>query len=121
MQSDRGTYFASQVIQKLILSSGACQIFTSANMPQVNGQVESYNTILVQMLSNYVQDKPTKWLVYLSCVTFAYNNTVRDTTSFKPSYLLVGYEPLIMSDTFSIVSNTERNVLEKIKILETVR
>lgn len=27
----------------------------------------------------------------------------------------------MMSDTFLVVSNTERNVLEKIKILETVR
>lgn len=65
-------------------------------MPQVNGQVESYNTILVKMLSNYVQDKPTEWLDYLSSVTFAYNNTVRDTTRFKPSYLFLGYEPLFL-------------------------
>lgn len=85
-------------------------------MPQVNGQVERYNTILVQMLSHYVQEKPTKWLDYLSSVTFAYNNTVHDTTRFKPSYLFLGYEPLMMSDTFLVVSNTERNVLEKIII-----
>lgn len=81
-------------------------------MPQVNGQVESYNTILVQMLSNYVQYKPTKWLDYLSSVTFAYNNTVHDTTRFKPSCLFLGYEPSMMSDTFLVVSNTERNVLD---------
>lgn len=85
-------------------------------MPQRNGQVESYNTILVQMLSHYVQEKPTKWLDYLGSVTFAYNNTAHDTTRFKLSYLFLGYEPLIISDTFLVVSNIERNVLERIKI-----
>lgn len=73
------------------------------------------------MLLNYAQYKQKKWLDYLSSVTFAYNNSVYDTTCFKPSYLFLGYEPLMMSDTFLVVSNTERNVLEKIKILETVR
>lgn len=121
IQSDRGTTFTSKIIQHLVLALGACQIFSSAYMPQINGLVESYNKILIQMLSNYVQDKPTKWLDYLSFVTFAYNNTKHETTRYKPSYLFLGFEPLLMSDTFLIVPNTDKSVVDKIQILENVR
>jgi transposase InsO family protein/bacterioferritin (cytochrome b1) len=121
IQSDKGTTFTSQVIQKLILALGACQIFSSAYMPQINGQVECYNKILIQMLSNYVQEKPSKWLDYLGYVTFAYNNTKHDTTTFTPSYLFLGFKPLLITDTFFVTPNMDRNLLENIRTIENVR
>jgi len=48
--SNNGTQFASQQLGKLCSEDGIKQVFASVEHPQTNGQVESFNRILLRGL-----------------------------------------------------------------------
>lgn len=121
VQSDQGRHFVSEVILQLTLAIGTTQIFSSAYKPQINGLVENYNKTLINMLSNYVQEQPSKWSQYIDFVTFSYNTSVHSTTGYKPAYLFLAFEPKLPSDTLIVLPNTDKNILQQIKIIENVR
>ena len=56
--------------------------FSSAYHPQTDGQSEIVNSIVLDLLKNYVNDVDhhNQWEKYLPLVEYAYNNTVHSST-----------------------------------------
>jgi len=121
IQSDRGTEFNNNLIKDLTTAIGSCHILSSAFTPQINGQVENFNNTLINMISHYVNEKPNTWSQYIDYVLFAYNNSIHQTTRYKPAYLFLGYEPNFPSDTLFVSPNVEKDLLENLKIINEIR
>ena len=64
--------------------------FSTAYHPQIDGQTETVNQVLEDMLRMYVMDKPTKWEDYLHLVEFAYNNGHQASLGMSPYEDLYG-------------------------------
>ena len=60
--------------------------------PQTDGQTESVNQVLEDMLRMYVMDKPCKWKYYLHLVKFAYNNNFQVSVGMSPFEILYGHK-----------------------------
>lgn len=87
----------------------------------MNGLVESFNKTLINIISHYVTQKPSQWSSYLQQAVFVYNNTPHSSHNYKPSYLFFGFEPKMPSDTLLVLPNTEKDILDSLKIIEDVR
>ena len=57
--------------------------FSLAYHPQMDGQSEIVNSVILDLLKSYVSEKDqnNQWEKYLPLVEFAYNNTVHKSTS----------------------------------------
>ena len=64
----------------------------SAYRPQTDGQSEIVNSIVLDLLKNYVNDvdHPNQWKKYLPLVEYAYNNTVHSSTGKSPFEIIEG-------------------------------
>lgn len=121
LQTDRGTPFTAQIIHNLHTALGMCQIFSSAYSPNVNGLVEAFNKTLINIISHYVRENPSKWSNYLQQAAFVYNNTSHSCHNYKPSYLFFGFEPKMPSDTLIVLPEAEKDIIDNLKIIEEVR
>ena len=72
--SNRDVKFTSNFCKGLFADLGTKLSFSTAYLPQTDGQTERVNRVLEDMLRMYMMDKPTKWEYYLHLVEFAYNN-----------------------------------------------
>jgi len=52
--------------------------------PQTNGQVERFNTTLVQQLRHYVSEHVVTWARYVVLLVTAYNSQVHSSTGEAP-------------------------------------
>lgn len=121
VQSDLGTENKNALFTCLNTALGSCQIFSSAYVPRINGQVERFNGILVNLLSHYCNDKPNTWSNYVDKVVFCYNNSVHHVLKEKPSFLFLGYNVQLPSDTLIALPHTDRELLNRLQTLEEVR
>ena len=66
--------------------------FSSAYHPQTDGQSEIVNSIVLDLLKNYVNDVDhyNQWEKYLPLVEYAYNNTVHSSTGKSPFEIIEG-------------------------------
>ena len=62
--------------------------FSTAYHSQTNGQTESVNQVLEDMLRMYVRDHPEKWEEYMQLFEFSHNN------HYQASYKLIPFEIL---------------------------
>lgn len=90
--SDRGTAFMSHVIQQLMQRCRTIHRTTTSYHPQCNGLTERLNRTLCDMLSMYVDADHRNWDEILPFVTFAYNTSRQDTTTFSPFFLVYARE-----------------------------
>ena len=60
--------------------------------PQTDGQSEIVNSIVLDLLKNYVNDvdRLNQWEKYLPLVEYAYNNTVHSSTGKSPFEIIEG-------------------------------
>lgn len=118
---DRGSAFMSKVINEMTLSLGITQKPAPAYMPQIQGQTEKFNHVLVKAISHYIEKEPQKWSSYIAPVTFSYNISTNISTGYSPFFLLFGYEANLPSDLTYIQKETDKNLLENLHILNQVR
>jgi len=121
IHSDRGLHFANKLVKDLLKALNINNTNSIAYRPQSQGQTEKFNGTLIDMISHFVQDKPTKWNLYLKYVLFAYNTSINDTTKNTPFYLLHGYNPKSIFDHNFISTDTSPEILLELEKLKNIR
>ena len=92
--SDRGSQFTSHMIEKLMQKYGVKHRVTTPYHPQANGQVESTNKVLENILTKAVESHRRDWAQKLPEALWAYRTTWQNTTGFSPFELVYGKSPL---------------------------
>jgi hypothetical protein len=64
--------------------------FSTIYHPESDGQTESVNRVIEDILRMYVMGKPSKWEDYLHLVKFAYNNGYQASLKMSPFEALYG-------------------------------
>lgn len=65
---------------------------TTAYHPQCDGQVEKFNSTLLNMLSKHVASDQRNWDVEIPYVMMAYRYSVNETIGFRSAMLMFGHE-----------------------------
>ena len=91
--SDNGKQFASKFFLDVCRMVGAKNFFTTTYHPQTNGQVERYNSTIVQALRHFVSDHPREWDLYAGPLTYAYNSQPHSSTQVAPFELVLSNPP----------------------------
>ena len=100
LRTDQGSNFNSDLMHDI------CRLFmidktrTTPYHPQGNGQVERFNRVIADRISNYCAEIPHLWDTYLPYVTFVYNTTVHRTIGTTPYSMLFGKEAQYPIDLF---------------------
>ena len=95
---DQGHNFESQLVADLCKLMGMQKIQTSLYHPQPNGQCESFNSILINMLGTLPPEKKSEWKNHIGTLVHAYNCTRNSATGFSPYYLMYGRQPCLPVD-----------------------
>lgn len=95
--SDKGPAFTADLFRSLCIKFGVVKLFTTPMNPKCNGGSESLNRNIKKSLSIFA-DNTTNWDDYLNYYSLIYNSTIHGTTNEKPSFLHLGYDPLLPTD-----------------------
>jgi len=93
--SNNGTQFAYQQLGKLCTEVGIKQVFASVEHPQINGQVESANRILLRGLKRRLEKAKGAWAEQVPRIVWAYHTTPQSTTKETPFSLVYGSDAMI--------------------------
>ena len=96
--SDQGWNFESLLISELCELTQIKKLRTTRYRPEGNGSCKRSNRTLISMLGMLPEDFTSKWTQHISTLTYAYNCTHSNATSFSPYYLLYGRHPLLPID-----------------------
>jgi hypothetical protein len=88
--SDRDPKFTSNFWKGLFKGFGTNLNFSTSYHPESDGQTESLNMVIEDILRIYVMDKPSRWEDYLHLVEFAYNNGYHASLKMSPFKALYG-------------------------------
>eukprot|EP00253_Pinus_taeda_P030643 PITA_30643 len=93
--TDQGTQFTSNLVQDLIEKYKIKHRKSTPYHPQANGQVESTNKVLENIMTKTVQLNRKDWSEKLKDALWAYRITWKNTTGFIPYHLVYGKEALL--------------------------
>jgi transposase InsO family protein len=88
--SDRGTQFTSKFWERLYEILDTQLRFSSAYHPQTDGQTESVNQILEDMLRASALQYERSWDKSMSYGKFSYNNSYQESLKMTPFEMLYG-------------------------------
>jgi hypothetical protein len=88
--SDRDLKFTSNLWKGLLKAFRMNLNFSTTYHPKSDGQKESVNRVIEDMLRMYVMNKPSRWEDYLYLVEFAYNNGYHASLKMSPFETLYG-------------------------------
>jgi hypothetical protein len=100
--SDRGTQFASKFWERLHETFDTQLRFSSAYHPQTDGETESVNQILEDMLRACALQYGRSWDKSLPYAEFSYNNSYQESLKMAPFEMLYDHRcrtPLFWSET----------------------
>jgi hypothetical protein len=89
--SDRGTQFTTKFWERLHETLDTQLRFSSAYHPQTDGQTESINQILEDMLRACALQYGRSWGKSLSYAEFSYNNSYQESLKMAPFEMLYGH------------------------------
>lgn len=121
IQSDRGSHFTAEVLKQLFEALGISHQKSSAYHPQSQGLTERYNGTLLNMLHFYANESHSDWSKYVEMVTFVYNASVQESTTYSPFFLLHGYHPLFPADLAILPRVPDHDVLEAVTKIQEIR
>ena len=98
--TDHGSNFNSELMQDNCRTFMIAKMRTTPYHPQGNGQIERFNRVIADTLSNYCSQKPQEWDVYLPFITFVYNTPVHRTIGATPYSMFFGREAHYPIDFF---------------------
>jgi hypothetical protein len=78
--------------QELMRLFGVKLNMSTAMHPQTDGQTETANRVVEQMLRHYVSYSQEDWDQYLDVIELAYNSSVHSTIGMTPFYMDTGRE-----------------------------
>lgn len=130
--SDGGLLFTSHMIGKLMQKYGVKHRVTTPYHPQENGQVESTNKILDNILTKIVASHSRDWAQKLPKSLWAYRKTWQKKTGFSPFELfygkshlfLVEFEISMLRTTLEVgldLSEAQKHQLEQLNELDEIR
>jgi transposase InsO family protein len=91
--SDNGKQFTAKFFMDVCRIVGTKNYFTTTYHPQANGQVERFNSTLVQAMRHFIADHPRDWDLYSDAVTYAYNTQPHSSTHVAPFELVLSNPP----------------------------
>jgi transposase InsO family protein len=91
--TDGGSQFTTHRITTILGNYHIKHRVTSPYHPQGNGQVESTNKFLQEILTKIVSKNHHNWEAKLPNALWAYRTTWRNTTGYSPYHLVYGKEP----------------------------
>eukprot|EP00253_Pinus_taeda_P008492 PITA_08492 len=93
--TDQGVQFTSKLVRDLTEKYKIKHRKSTTYHPQANGQVESTNKVLENIMTKTVQLNRKDWSEKLKDALWAYRITWRNTTGFSPYQLVYGKEALL--------------------------
>jgi hypothetical protein len=96
--SDGAASFNSNLMNELYAFINAKKITITPYNPQHNGQVERFNSTLINMLTKYTNRYQSDWDQHINACQFAYRSAINVSTGYSPFYLIHGYEPRLPVD-----------------------
>lgn len=108
--SDRDAKFVSYFWKSLWHEIGTKLLFSSSYHPQTDGQTESVNRVLGNLLRIIVNSNSKSWDECLPYIEFAYNRHVHSATHMSPFEVVYGFNPLTPTDLLPLRSNEHLNV-----------
>ncbi|RDX66569.1 gag-pol, partial [Mucuna pruriens] len=93
--SDNGTQFASKTTAEFCQELGIKQVFTSVEHPQMNGQAEAANRVILRGLRRRLEEAKGRWAEELPQVLWSYHTTPYSSTNETPFRLAFGTEAVI--------------------------
>ena len=96
--TDNGPQLTSHNFQEYCKDSGIKLTFATPRHPQSNGQTESTNKTVVNMLKKHLDGSHMKWAEELHGVLWAYQNTPKMATPETPYSLVYGTEAIIPTE-----------------------
>ena len=93
LQSDQGTHYVNQVVEKLCQQTGMTHLTSSPYRPQTNGKVERFNRTLIAGLAKKVTACKGDWDGYLPNILMAYRARRSSATGKSPFEVLFGFTP----------------------------
>lgn len=91
LQSDQGTHFVNQVIEKPCQQTSMTHLTSSPYRPQPNGKVKRLNRTLIASLAKSVSAQKGDWDGHLPTVLMAYRAKRSSVTGKSPFELLFGH------------------------------
>lgn len=131
--SDQGTHFLNNVIQELTENYRIHHRFSTPYYPQCNGQAESTNKVLLNVLRKVVNQQQNDWDVQRQTMVWAFRTAYKVTTGHTPFQLMFGVEARMPMEwqlpslkvvvCYNINSNLaiSRRLSELIRLTETRR
>lgn len=98
IHSDQGASFESSLISEMLQLAGVRKSHTTPYHPMGNGTVERFNRTLGNMIRALPPKAKHRWPQMLKSLTFCYNATIHETTSFPPFQLMFGRTPRLPID-----------------------
>jgi transposase InsO family protein len=102
IHTDQGKNFQASLFKEMCRVFEITKTRTTPYRPCSNGQVERYNTVVLQMMRCYLQDEQRDWDKHLSLIGMAMRSTVNRNTGFTPNLLMLGREISIPGDVFGV-------------------
>ncbi|KAJ8912065.1 hypothetical protein NQ315_016754 [Exocentrus adspersus] len=96
--SDRGKCFASKEMKYFCNKNGIRHVLNAVASPRSNGQVERFNSTILQALMTVIGDDHSSWESKITEVQLSSNGTVNATIGYAPSELLYGFRPKLKFD-----------------------
>ena len=110
LHHDQGKEFENNLFKRLHELSGIEASRTSPYHPQGDGQVERMNRTLINMLKTLPDKYKCSWKDHVNKLTFAYNCTRNDATTFSPFELMFGHPPRLPIDLILNVNENSENI-----------
>jgi transposase InsO family protein len=94
VHTDQGKNFDGNLFKSLYEALQIAKTRTTPYHPSSNGQVERYNTTVLQMIKCFIEKKNRKWDRDLPLLAMALHSTVHRQSGFTPNRLMLGREVL---------------------------
>src|SRR5256714_1830050 len=102
IQTDRGTHFNNQLLEKLLEKFKIEHLMSTPYHPQTNGLVKRFNRTLIEALSRAAAQHLDKWDKYVAPMLFSYRISKHATTRLSPFFLVYGREAKLLTDDTKI-------------------
>ncbi|CAA7022655.1 unnamed protein product [Microthlaspi erraticum] len=105
--TDNGSQFTSNNFKNYCITWEIKLSFATPRHPQSNGQAESSNKTIIQMLKKRLESAKGKWVEELPGVLWAYRTTSKIATGETPYSLVYGMEAVVPSEVTVKTIRTE--------------
>ena len=115
VHTDQGRNFDSNFFKALCELLEIAKTRTTPYRPSSNGQVETYNRVVLRFLRCYLGGKQKDWDKYISSVGMSLRASVSKSTGFTPNFFMFGREINMPSDIcfgFSEITRVKRTLGE---------